>query len=68
MGNAAYHSDSLYTVLSPAVPLLVDLLSDSVARTRANAAGKELAELVTGLKDPSQPRLCFFWGNLYNPI
>ena len=60
MGNAAYHSDSLYTVLSPAVPLLVDLLSDSVARTRANAAGKELAELVTGLKDPSQPCLCFF--------
>jgi len=39
VGNAAYHSDSLYTLLSPAVPLLVVLLTDSVARTRANAAG-----------------------------
>ncbi|XP_020613754.1 serine/threonine-protein kinase 36-like isoform X3 [Orbicella faveolata] len=39
VGNAAYHSDSLYTQLSPAVPLLVALLTDSVARTRANAAG-----------------------------
>lgn len=39
IGNAAYHSDSLYPALSPAVPLLVDLLTDSVARTRANAAG-----------------------------
>ena len=41
IGNAAYHSDSLYTALSPAIPMLVDLLTDSVARTRANAAGKE---------------------------
>ena len=40
MGNAAYHSDSLYSALGPFVPLLVDLLTDSVARTRANAAGK----------------------------
>ena len=40
IGNAAYHSDSLYPALSPAVPLLVDLLTDSVARTRANAAGE----------------------------
>ncbi|CAH3111271.1 unnamed protein product [Porites lobata] len=39
IGNAAYHSDSLYPALSPAVPLLVDLLTDSLARTRANAAG-----------------------------
>ncbi|XP_068679432.1 serine/threonine-protein kinase 36-like [Montipora foliosa] len=39
IGNAAYHSDSLYTALSPAIPMLVDLLTDSVARTRANAAG-----------------------------
>ncbi|RMX51397.1 hypothetical protein pdam_00020807 [Pocillopora damicornis] len=39
LGNAAYHSDSLYKALTPAVPLLVDSLTDSVARTRANAAG-----------------------------
>lgn len=46
MGNAAYHSDSLYTALNPAVPLLVDLLTDSVARTRANAAGKNCVHLI----------------------
>ncbi|XP_015748403.1 PREDICTED: serine/threonine-protein kinase 36-like [Acropora digitifera] len=40
VGNAAYHSDSLYTSLSQAIPMLVDLLTDSVARTRANAAGE----------------------------
>lgn len=46
IGNAAYHSDTLYTALSPAVPPLVDLLTDSVARTRANAAGKcQISEL-----------------------
>lgn len=39
LGNASYHSDSLYKALTPAVPLLVDSLTDSVARTRANAAG-----------------------------
>lgn len=39
LGNAAYHSDSLYKALTPAVPLLVDSLTDSFARTRANAAG-----------------------------
>lgn len=43
LGNAAYHSDSLYKALTPAVPLLVDSLTDSVARTRANAAGENLA-------------------------
>lgn len=45
VGNAAYHSDTLYTPLSPAVPLLVVLLTDSVARSRANAAGKNFAQL-----------------------
>lgn len=39
VGNAACHSDLLYTALSPAVPSLVALLTDLVARTRANVAG-----------------------------
>ena len=39
IGNAAFHSDSLYTTLSPSIPLLVQLLSDPLPRTRSNAAG-----------------------------
>ncbi|GBG32004.1 Serine/threonine-protein kinase TIO [Hondaea fermentalgiana] len=39
VGNAAYHSDYLYKLLAPAVPLLVHLLSDREKKTRANAAG-----------------------------
>ena len=45
VGNAAYHSDTLYTPLSPAVPRLVVLLTDSVARTRANAAGENFVHV-----------------------
>ncbi|EDO31544.1 predicted protein, partial [Nematostella vectensis] len=40
LGNAAYHSDSLYSLLAPVIPQLVELLTDSVPRTRANVAGK----------------------------
>ncbi|XP_070572421.1 serine/threonine-protein kinase 36-like [Ptychodera flava] len=39
VGNAAYHNDTLYSQLSAAIPILVDLLGDSVSKTRANAAG-----------------------------
>jgi hypothetical protein len=39
IGNAAFHSDSLYTTLSPSIPILVQLLSDPLPRTRSNAAG-----------------------------
>ncbi|XP_077866454.1 serine/threonine-protein kinase 36-like [Saccoglossus kowalevskii] len=39
VGNAAYHDDGLYNKLSNAVPILVDVLGDSVAKTRTNAAG-----------------------------
>ncbi|XP_048582093.1 serine/threonine-protein kinase 36 isoform X2 [Nematostella vectensis] len=39
LGNAAYHSDSLYSLLAPVIPQLVELLTDSVPRTRANVAG-----------------------------
>ncbi|CAB4017334.1 serine threonine- kinase 36-like, partial [Paramuricea clavata] len=38
IGNAAFHSDSLYTTLSPSIPILVQLLSDPLPRTRSNAA------------------------------
>ncbi|KXJ28930.1 serine/threonine-protein kinase 36 [Exaiptasia diaphana] len=39
VGYAAYHSDSLYSYLSPVIPLLVDLLADTLPKTRSNAAG-----------------------------
>ena len=39
MGNAAFHSALLYPHLAPAIGPLVDLLSDSEEKTRANAAG-----------------------------
>lgn len=39
VGNAAYHSGDLYSQLVPAIPPLVQLLSDSMMRTRTNAAG-----------------------------
>ncbi|XP_052801977.1 serine/threonine-protein kinase 36-like isoform X1 [Mya arenaria] len=38
VGNAAFHSDSLYVKLKPAVPQLVELLKDPVSKTRINAA------------------------------
>ena len=42
VGNAAFHGDQLYADLKPAIALLVSLLDDSVAKTRANAASKNL--------------------------
>ncbi len=39
MGNAAYHSADLYSLLSTGIPSLVQLLMDPVGRTRCNAAG-----------------------------
>lgn len=39
VGNAGFHSAKLYEDLRPCVKLLVDLLSDSEEKTRANAAG-----------------------------
>jgi fused-like protein len=39
VGNAAFHSALLYPHLAPAIGPLVDLLSDSEEKTRANAAG-----------------------------
>ncbi|KAG5484005.1 hypothetical protein LSCM1_05857 [Leishmania martiniquensis] len=39
IGNAAFHSDYLYSLLSPAIPSLVGLLACGDAKTRQNAAG-----------------------------
>ena len=39
VGNAAFHSDLLYSHLERAVPLLNQLLEDEEPKTRANAAG-----------------------------
>ena len=39
VGNAAFHSDALYTDLAPAVAPLVAALDDPEEKTRANAAG-----------------------------
>lgn len=40
VGNAAFHSGDLYHILKPAIPLLIALLEDPVAKTRANSASK----------------------------
>ena len=45
MGNAAFHGDQLYADLKPAIALLVSLLDDSIAKTRANAASKNLENI-----------------------
>jgi len=39
LGNAAFHSDALYSHLAAAVGPLVELLADEDDKTRANAAG-----------------------------
>lgn len=39
LGNAAFHSSCLYSRLRPAIPHLVQLLQDPLAKTRSNAAG-----------------------------
>ncbi len=38
IGNAAFHSGELYGELQAAISLLVTLLDDPVAKTRANAS------------------------------
>ena len=40
VGNAAFHNDTLYLKLKPAISQLVDLLKDPVSKTRINAACK----------------------------
>jgi hypothetical protein len=40
VGNAAYHNSDLYQQLLPAIKMLISLLDDPVAKTRANAAGR----------------------------
>ena len=39
VGNAGFHNETLYSSLTPCVPLLVKLLKDDEEKTRANAAG-----------------------------
>ena len=39
VGNAAFHSEALYTYLQPSVPALQRALHDADDKTRANAAG-----------------------------
>ncbi|KAF1331747.1 Ulk/fused protein kinase, partial [Globisporangium splendens] len=39
IGNAAFHNDSLYSALQPAIPLLIQNLRDSEEKTRSNAGG-----------------------------
>lgn len=38
VGNAAFHSGGLYASLRPAIPLLVNLLSDPIVKSRSHAA------------------------------
>jgi len=37
-GNAVFHTQELYSLISSAIPHLVNLLKDTFAKTRANAA------------------------------
>lgn len=39
IGNAAFHSDELYSALAASIPSLRKALSDEDEKTRANAAG-----------------------------
>ena len=39
IGNSIYHSDQLYLYVEEILPILVNLLNDSLARTRIHAAG-----------------------------
>eukprot|EP00755_Sulcionema_specki_P010988 Sspe_Gene.47904::Locus_24661_Transcript_1_1_Confidence_1.000_Length_3507::g.47904::m.47904/K06228/FU; fused len=39
VGNAGFHNDSLYNELRSSIPILIQLLSDSEEKTRANASG-----------------------------
>uniref|UniRef100_K3WLI5 non-specific serine/threonine protein kinase n=1 Tax=Globisporangium ultimum (strain ATCC 200006 / CBS 805.95 / DAOM BR144) TaxID=431595 RepID=K3WLI5_GLOUD len=39
IGNAAFHNNSLYSALQPAIPLLIQNLHDSEEKTRSNAGG-----------------------------
>ena len=52
VGNAGFHSGSLYGHLAPCVPLLVSNLADADPKTRANAAG------ALGNLARNGPRLC----------
>ncbi|GAB9464895.1 Ulk/fused protein kinase [Globisporangium polare] len=39
IGNAAFHNNSLYSALQPAIPLLIQNLHDPEEKTRSNAGG-----------------------------
>ena len=41
IGNTSFHNGELYAKLKPAIPLLIRLLEDPIAKTRANAASKK---------------------------
>lgn len=57
VGNAAYHTGDLYGQLIPAIPPLVQLLSDQMMRTRTNAAGKRDNSEITHGPPSLQPLL-----------
>lgn len=58
IGNAAFHNNSLYGALQPAIPLLIQNLHDSEEKTRSNAGGA-LGNLVRN-SDELCAELCHF--------
>jgi hypothetical protein len=40
IGNSVYHRDTLYSYVEEILSILVNLLNDSLAKTRIHAAGK----------------------------
>jgi len=39
IGNSIYHSDALFTYVEDSMPVLLNLLNDSLAKTRIHSTG-----------------------------
>ena len=42
IGNSIYHNDSLYSYIEEILSIIVNLLNDSLAKTRIHSAGKNM--------------------------
>lgn len=50
IGNSIYHNDSLYTYIEEILSIIVNLLNDSLAKTRIHSAGKIITIKLKSLK------------------
>lgn len=44
IGNSIYHSDALFTYVEDSMPVLLNLLNDSLAKTRIHSTGNPKSE------------------------